>query len=118
MLRYLLVLDGHEVHESSDGIAGADLALRLRPEVAVIDIGLPGVDGYEVARRIRAEAGDTMMLIALTGYGSVEDRIRTRQAGFAAHLVKPLDPGAVKHLLSAPGWPRPASESEDAAVQS
>ncbi len=67
-------------------------ALAEAPDAALIDIGLPGLDGYEVARRIRKGLGRTVLLVALTGYGDAESRDRTRQAGFDLHLVKPVDP--------------------------
>jgi PAS domain S-box-containing protein len=92
MLLALLTLEHHEVFTASDGPAGVDAALRERPDLALIDIGLPGLNGYEVARRIRAtEPGRTMKLIALTGYGQSEDMRQAREAGFDLHLVKPVD---------------------------
>jgi signal transduction histidine kinase/CheY-like chemotaxis protein len=95
MLRGMLEMDGHEVYEAADGPSGLESALRLRPDVALIDIGLPGIDGYEIARRIRATAGDKMRLVALTGYGQPEDRRQALAVGFDAHLVKPATPGAL-----------------------
>ena len=89
MLRTLLTLEGHEVHETATGQAGVDLAKAVAPDVALIDIGLPGLDGYEVARRIRAQLGRSILLIAITGYGQPEDRQRALDAGFDAHLTKP-----------------------------
>ena len=92
-LRILLGLAGHEVHEAQDGPSGVETAARLKPDLALIDIGLPGIDGYEVARRIRAtetERGARMRLIAISGYGQPEDRRRALQAGFDAHLTKPV----------------------------
>ena len=74
MLRHLLERAGHEVHEAADGRAGLDRTLSLRPDAAVIDIGLPGLDGYEVARRIRAAGQADVLLIAVTGYGQPGDR--------------------------------------------
>jgi CheY-like chemotaxis protein len=68
----------------------------------LLDIGLPGMDGYEVARRLRTEFGDRMRLAAVTGYGQEEDRMKSRAAGFDAHLVKPADPAALESLLA--GW--------------
>jgi CheY-like chemotaxis protein/anti-sigma regulatory factor (Ser/Thr protein kinase) len=99
MLRNLLRLLGHEVHEARDGASGVDEARRLRPDVALIDIGLPGIDGYEVARRIRADVPGAR-LVAVTGYGQPEDRERTRAAGFDVHLVKPVDPDQLQEVLS------------------
>ena len=107
MLLALLSLERHEVYTASDGPAGVDAAVRLRPEVALVDIGLPGLNGYEVARRIRAtEAGRAMKLIALTGYGQREDTRQAREAGFDLHLVKPVEPrrldDALRALLPSP----------------
>jgi signal transduction histidine kinase/ActR/RegA family two-component response regulator len=102
MLRSALELSGHTVEEAADGRDGLARAEAEPPDVAVIDIGLPGIDGYEVARRLRrlAEGGD-MFLIALTGYGQPEDRRRSEEAGFDAHLVKPVDPDALERALTA-----------------
>ena len=92
MLRFLLERAGHEVHEAEDGRAGLEAILKLRPDVALLDVGLPGLDGYEVARRVRCdEAGRSVCLVALTGYGRPEDQRRSQEAGFDAHLVKPVD---------------------------
>lgn len=90
LLRTILELEGHAVQVAADGPSGVEAALITRPDVAFIDIGLPGFDGYEVGRRIRDELGGAVRLIALTGYGQTEDRSRTRDAGFDAHLVKPV----------------------------
>jgi CheY-like chemotaxis protein len=88
-LRMLLELRGYEVTEAAEGERGIAQALAHRPAVALIDIGLPGLDGYAVAHRIREGlAGSPMVLIALTGYHDVDDR--SGHAGFDAHLVKPL----------------------------
>ena len=92
MLRLRLELDGHEVHEAEDGNTGLAEAFRLQPDVAVIDIGLPGLDGWELARRLRAaEARRGMILVAISGYGQLEDQQLSREAGFDVHLVKPVD---------------------------
>ncbi|RPI42249.1 MAG: hybrid sensor histidine kinase/response regulator, partial [Betaproteobacteria bacterium] len=100
MLRMLLEQTGHETIEAVDGIDGVQLALSRRPDVAIIDIGLPGIDGYEVARRLRTlPTGANMVLIALTGYGQDEDRQRALQAGFDVHLVKPVDPQRLSQAL-------------------
>jgi PAS domain S-box-containing protein len=100
MLRNLLHLFGHEVHEACDGATGVEEARRVRPDAALIDIGLPGIDGYEVARRIRADVPGAR-LVALTGYGQPEDRERALAAGFDVHLVKPVDPEQLQRLLAA-----------------
>src|SRR5438094_3334058 len=102
MLLALLTLDRHEVVTAADGPAGVDAALRLRPDVALVDIGLPGLNGYEVARRIRAtESGRAIKLIALTGYGQSEDMRQAREAGFDLHLVKPVEPTRLDEALRA-----------------
>jgi signal transduction histidine kinase len=106
MLRVALELDGHRVDVAADGPAGVDAAVRGHPDVALIDIGLPGLDGYEVARRIRESLGGDVMLVALTGYGQASDRQRTHDAGFDAHLVKPVDPQTLGPLFT--NGPRPA----------
>ena len=103
MLSAALRLQGHEVHVASDGPEGVSAALALEPDAALVDIGLPGFDGYEVARRIRAGTrGQATRLVALTGYGQPEDRRRTLDAGFDDHLVKPVDPGRVAEALRPP----------------
>ena len=96
-----LRLDGHEVHEAADGHAGLEAAVRLVPDVALIDVGLPGLDGYEVAQGIRStQAGAAMLLVALTGYGQAEDRRQALDAGFDVHLVKPVAPERLAEVLS------------------
>jgi two-component system, sensor histidine kinase len=108
-LRALLELDGYEVHAGADGTEGLDLARTKAPEVALIDIGLPGFDGYEVARRLRAQSTRPPIMIALTGYSEPEDRQRAKDAGFAAHLVKPVDPEDLTRLLATLETPGPES---------
>jgi PAS domain S-box-containing protein len=99
MLRHLLELSGHEVHEADNGTTGLERALVLRPDVVLIDLGLPGLDGYEVARRIRASGRKEVVLVAVTGYGQREDRLRASAAGFDAHFTKPVDLPALDALL-------------------
>jgi CheY-like chemotaxis protein len=102
-LRMLLEIAGHRVETAADGATGLEKALALQPEVALIDVGLPKLDGYEVVRGIRASRGVRKpYLVALTGYGSQEDRQRALDAGFDAHLVKPVDHEALLALLAAP----------------
>ena len=103
VLRTALELGGHRVDAAADGPEGVALALEKRPAIALVDIGLPGLDGYEVARRIRGALGRDVVLIALTGYGEAEDRRRAHEAGFDAHLVKPIDPTALAEAIAAHG---------------
>jgi CheY-like chemotaxis protein len=99
-LRELLELWGHQVSVAGNGPEGVEMAFSIRPEVALIDIGLPGLDGNEVARRIRELlGGEEIALIAMTGYGQPEDRRRALQAGFDRYLVKPVDPAELSRLL-------------------
>jgi CheY-like chemotaxis protein len=100
MYRIILEMDGHEVLEAGDARRGLQLLKKERPDVALVDIGLQGMDGHDLARQFRGEpGGDTTLLIALTGYGSRADRERSRQAGFDHHLVKPVDPETLAKLL-------------------
>ncbi|HLY37657.1 MAG TPA: ATP-binding protein [Candidatus Binatia bacterium] len=99
-LRTLLEVSGHRVEIAGDGPSGIELARRVRPDVTLIDIGLTGADGYEVARRLRADGGDGLRLVALTGYGQPEDRRRALDAGFDAHLVKPVEAEDLNRVLA------------------
>ena len=99
-LKCLLELWGHEVTVASDGVSGIRAALAQRPEVALVDLGLPTVDGYEVARQTRAALGAAApLMIALTGYGAPEQRAQALSAGFDLHIVKPVDPDRLATLL-------------------
>ena len=99
-LRAWLELNGHEVHETADGITGLAEACSLQPDVAIIDIGLPGIDGWTLARRLRAtDAGRGMILVAISGYGQQADQQRSRLAGFDVHLVKPVDLDALTDAI-------------------
>ncbi len=98
MLQMLLTFAGHEVYVAGDGPSGLEMVRTKRPDIAVIDLGLPGMDGFEVARRLRAGPEKDVRLIALSGYGQPEDRRKTLEAGFDMHLIKPADP---VHLSSA-----------------
>jgi signal transduction histidine kinase/CheY-like chemotaxis protein len=97
-LRMLLEMDGHEVHAAADGETGIAMALRLHPDVVLVDIGLPRVDGYAVARALR-DSGAGLRLVAVTGYGRQEDRQRSVAAGFDVHLVKPLGVDELEQAL-------------------
>ena len=98
-LQAMLELMGHRVESAGDGPAGIDKALATIPDVAFVDIGLPSMDGFEVARRLRAADGSRMYLVALTGFGAREDRERALAAGFDAHVVKPVEANALAKLL-------------------
>lgn len=88
----LLRILGNEVEVVHDGLAAVDAAFSMQPEIVLLDIGLPGIDGYDVARRIRANLAISQpRLIALTGWGQEKDRFASADAGFDDHLVKPLD---------------------------
>jgi signal transduction histidine kinase/DNA-binding response OmpR family regulator len=97
-LKALLELKGHRVAEAEDGRSGVDLILSRCPRVALVDIGLPGLDGYQLARELRARPSPTR-LVAMTGYGRPEDRRLALEAGFDAHLVKPVDFDDLNRLL-------------------
>ena len=99
MLRVLLEHEGHEVYEAVDGTEAVRAASRLRPDLALVDVGLPILDGYEVARFIRRQDYQPQRLVALTGYGQPADRERALSAGFDDHLVKPVDPDRLAELL-------------------
>lgn len=101
LLQQWLQLLGHSVQGAPDGRAGLQLAISMRPDLAFVDIGLPELDGIEVAKHIRAnEAGRSIHLVAVTGYGRPEDRARALDAGFDDYIVKPLDPSALDRVLS------------------
>jgi len=102
-LHRILALDGHRVEVARDGPGGVELALATVPEVAFIDIGLAGIDGYEVGRRIRAALGSRVLLVAVTAYGEEQDRRRSSEAGFDAHLVKPVSYEDLTRLLGRVG---------------
>ncbi|HEX8202371.1 MAG TPA: response regulator, partial [Isosphaeraceae bacterium] len=108
ILAKLLQVFGHRVFLAHDGPSGLAAARAHQPDVVLLDIGLPGMDGYEVARRLRAspEFADTL-LVALTGWGQEDDRRRSRAAGFDHHLVKPVDPENLGHLLAGSGAASP-----------
>jgi CheY-like chemotaxis protein len=101
MLRQLLEIEGHEVYDAADGQAAIALAREVRPQIAIIDLGLPDLNGYELASKLRGEPHlRNIALIALTGYGAPEDRQRSRDAGFWTHLVKPIDPDMLKDVFA------------------
>ncbi len=101
ILEMLLTKTGHEVRIVHDGPAALAAALEFRPDVVLLDIGLPELDGYEIAKRIRQQpALASMVLVALTGYGQETDRQRSQEAGFDYYLVKPADFQKVQQILA------------------
>jgi PAS domain S-box-containing protein len=103
-LELLLQSLGHETRVAHDGAAALEAAARFRPDIVLLDIGLPGIDGYEVARRLReANPERPLRIVAVTGWGAEADRRRSEQAGFDLHLVKPLDPEALSQALEKAG---------------
>jgi CheY-like chemotaxis protein len=100
-LAMLLQVGGHETNTVHDGFEAVTAAERWRPDAVLLDIGLPGMNGYEVCRRIRQHPwGQRMFLVALTGWGQAEDRQKSKQAGFNTHMVKPPDYDALMKLLA------------------
>jgi CheY-like chemotaxis protein len=92
---------GHAARTVHDGPAAVDACLQFRPDVVLLDIGLPGMNGFEVARRLREQEGmDNLLLVAMTGYGQEEDRQLSREAGFNHHMVKPIEPAELRALLA------------------
>jgi two-component system CheB/CheR fusion protein len=101
-LRLLLEGEGHEVRTAGDGMAGLAIAREYGPEVVLLDISLPRLDGYETARRMREDARlRDVTLIAITGYGQSHDRARAAAAGFDHHLTKPVEYASLQRLFSA-----------------
>ena len=110
-LRVLLELWGHDVREAADGRTALDVARAFRPEVVLLDLGMPLLDGYQVARRLRKTPGlEGTVLIAATAYSQPLDVVSTREAGFDHHLGKPFDLDLLQRLIGGPAEPagRPA----------
>jgi CheY-like chemotaxis protein len=100
-LALLLSMGGHETHVAHDGLAAMEAAQAHAPDVVLLDLGLPKLDGLEVCRRLREQPwGRQMGLIALTGWGQDRDRDETERAGFDRHLVKPVDYDALMTMLA------------------
>jgi CheY-like chemotaxis protein len=91
---------GHEVRLAHDGPSALEAFVSFRPHVVLLDIGLPGMDGWQVAQQIRRHDGGATLLVAVTGYGQEGDRVRSRAAGIDIHLVKPVRPAKVQQLLA------------------
>ncbi|MGV3559215.1 response regulator [Larkinella arboricola] len=99
-LTMLLKLKGNEVHTRYGGRTGLEAAENLHPQVVILDIGMPGMDGYETCRHIRQQPwGKDTVIVALTGYGREEDKRKTQEAGFDGHLIKPVDLASLTQLL-------------------
>ena len=102
------------VGEAADGAEVVEMARRLVPDVVLLDLGLPRLDGLEVWRRLRARGGEIQpLIVAMTGYGQDEDRRRSEEAGFDAHMVKPMDLKVLQELLSRPGLARRGQQSKE-----
>ena len=100
-LTTMLSLMGHEARAAYDGLGAVETAATFRPDVIVLDVGMPRVDGYEAARRIRKEPwSNGVVLVALTGWGQEEDRAKAKNAGFDHHLTKPASIDAIVHLIT------------------
>jgi CheY-like chemotaxis protein len=98
---------GSETFDARDGLEAVESAGNLRPDVILMDIGMPRLNGYDAARRIRQEPwGNEVLMVATTGWGKEEDRRRSKEAGFDLHLVKPIDISAVQEVLSSPARPQ------------
>ena len=108
-LSTLLGMSGNTTFAARDGEEAISMAEKVRPEVILLDLGLPKLDGFEVCRQIREQAwGKEMVIVALTGWGNDETRYKTRQIGFDMHLVKPLDPETLFVVLASLGPATPA----------
>jgi CheY-like chemotaxis protein len=100
MMASMLHEVGCAVEVASDGLEGVDRIVRTVPDLAIVDIGLPGIDGYEVARRVRTTVTQPLMLVAVTGYGSTRDRDNALEAGFDLHVVKPMRVQMIEQLVA------------------
>jgi CheY-like chemotaxis protein len=107
----LLQLKGHDARVAFDGRQALKTAAAFHPEVVLLDIDMPRMNGYQVAKQLRQMPGlDQSLLVAITGYGMDEDRRRSREAGFQHHLVKPVRLGAVEELLVSAAFPTPPKQ--------
>ena len=101
-----LAMKGHEVKSVHDGAQAVEVARQQQPQLILLDIGLPTLNGYEVAKKIRQqEGGATVVLVAVTGWGQEEDKRLAVEAGFDRHLTKPVNPSAVEDLLASMAFP-------------
>ena len=99
----MLKLWGHEVQTAYDGPGALEAARAQQPDAVLLDVGLPLMDGYETARRLRQEGLGGKLLVAVTGYGAAEDRRRAAEAGFDSHITKPVSPEALRRILGGKG---------------
>jgi CheY-like chemotaxis protein len=110
-LALVLQMKGNDVRAARDGREALAVAREFRPQVVLLDIGMPGEDGHGVCRRIRAEPwGHDLPVVALTGWGQEEERRRSLESGFTQHLVKPVDPEVLDRLLADLPAPPPAAD--------
>ena len=108
----MLTMMGHTVESAHDGIEAVEKAAGFHPDVIILDIGMPGLNGYDAARRIReTDTGKKAVLIAITGWGDAKDKRQSDEAGFNHHLVKPVDPLALAELLNSLQSPRPRTRA-------
>jgi CheY-like chemotaxis protein len=96
----LVKLSGHDVRTAHDGPSALECARAFRPQVILLDVGLPGMDGYELARRLRADGLAGELMVSVTGYGEDEDRRQAEEAGFDHHLIKPVSPDVLLRLVN------------------
>lgn len=102
ILAMVMSLEGHGVAVASNGEAALQLAGKIRPDVAILDMGMPAMDGHTLAQRIRASSwGASCLVVALTGFGEAEDKLRARGSGFDVHFTKPLDPSRLVGRITA-----------------
>jgi CheY-like chemotaxis protein len=100
MMRLMIEYMGHHVRVAADGVQAVEIAKEFDPQIALLDIGMPRMDGYEAARQIRAALGSRFVLVALTGWGQEEDQRRAYAAGFDRHVTKPAEPDLLESLIA------------------
>jgi CheY-like chemotaxis protein len=100
MMRVMIECMGHDVRVAVDGVQAVEIAQQFQPQIALLDIGMPRMDGYEAARHIRAALGDRVFLVAVTGWGQEEDQRRAYAAGFDRHVTKPAEPAVLESLIA------------------
>jgi len=100
MMRLMIECMGHDVRVAADGVQAVEIAREFHPQIALLDIGMPRMDGYEAARQIRTALGRSIFLVALTGWGQEEDQRRAHAAGFDHHMTKPAEPDVLESLIA------------------